>query len=178
MDVGAMRRVWPVILAILLVTGAGASQDERWGFEAQHVDDEIQERVESALRSKYSGWSLTRERPWSSSNVRLLGSWKRERLEVRTQYMVTAEDAKRRLKFHDYSSSIGIGNTIRGIGDEAFLMIYGSQVILRFRQHEVVVEIRESPERREGPWDDGLAPQRRKIVLGAGKLVAEQIRGF
>jgi hypothetical protein len=167
-----------MVLAILLLASTGASQDGRWGFEAQDVDERIQERIETSLRSKYAGWTLTRDRPSSGSNVRLLGIWKKERLEVRTQYMVTDDDARRRLEFQDYSSSIGIGNLIRGIGDEAFLMIYGSQVILRFRQHGVAVEIREMPERREGPWDDGLAPQRRKIVIGAGKLVAEQIRGF
>jgi hypothetical protein len=173
-----MRRLCAMVLAILLLASSGAAQDGRWGFDAQDVDAEIQERVETALQSRFSGWSLARERPLSGSSVRLLGIWKTERVGVRTEYMATAEDAKRRLKSYDYSSSIGIGNPIRGIGDEAFLMIYGSQVILRFRQHAVVVEVRESPEKREGPRDDGLAPERRKIVVGMGKLVAEQIRGF
>jgi hypothetical protein len=144
------------------------------GVDAERVAPQIQERIEKSLLSRFPAWSFE-ARPLSRSSVRLLGNREGERLSVLTQYMATADDARRRLESYRYSISVGIGSPVAKIGDQAFLMVYGSQVILRFRQNEVLVEIRALPETREGPWDDGHSALRKKVVLEAASDVAEQI---
>jgi len=160
------------------MVGAGTAQQGSLGFEAEQVDDEIQGRIEAALRSKYRSWGLGKGFPLSRSCIRLVGGWKGESLTISTQYMVTTDEAKRRLTFYQYAISIGPGAPARRVGDEAFVWVYGSQAVVRFRQHEVVVEVRASPEKRERPWNDGLSPRREKFVIEIARVVAEQIRGF
>jgi hypothetical protein len=176
---GAVGRLGlSALIGFLMLAGAGAAQEGSFGFEAQQVDSEIQGRIEAALHAKYPSWGIESGGSSSRSSVRLVGDRKGESLTIWTQYMVTTDEAKRRLRSYQYRLSIGAGEPIHGIGDEAFLLVYGSQAVLRFRQHEVVVEVRACPEKRKRPWDDGLSPQRQKLVIANADVVAEQIRGF
>jgi hypothetical protein len=147
------------------------------GFDADAPNTELQTKIETAVCSTYPKWQFE-ALPFSGSSVVLRGSLDTERLSVTTHYMVTTEDARRRLESMDRSMSVGIGEPFDGIGEQAFFMVYGSQVILRFRQHEVVVEVWASTSNRDRPWNDGLWPKRQELVLDVGPLIVEQIRGY
>ena len=146
------------------------------GVDATKVDTEVQNRIESALRKEYAPWGLTADR-WSRSGVRVVGNRKSEVLEIRTWYMASPADAKRRLESFEYTISAGPGPKIPKVGEGAYLSLDRS-AILRFRQNSIVVEVTSKPDARAEPTEEKLSlEQREGLVRRIGKVVEGAIVG-
>jgi hypothetical protein len=172
-----MRRYLVTVLSVALARTAIAQWSLDFGRDAPIADEELQGRIETKLKAALKGWEFER-RPMGGPGVLVTGKREAERLDISTHYMASVADAMKRLRSYQRTISVGAGNEIKGVGQEALYMVYGSQVFLRFRQGRIVVEVRAAPERRTGPFDDGLWKPRERVVLEAATLIENQIRSL
>lgn len=165
-----LRRSASSLLLVALAFGVSSGDD------ATQVDGEVQKRIESALRKEYAPWGLTADR-WARSGVRVVGSQRSELLEIRTWYMASPTDAKRRLESFEHTIAGGPGPKIPKVGDAAYLSLDRS-AILRFRQNSVVVEVTSKPDSLAEPTAEKLSlEQREGLVRRVAKLAEGAIVG-
>ena len=164
-------RLAGLVLLPLLI----AQSHSDFGRVAIRADAELQSRIEGKLKARLVDWQFT-SNPCFTACVCLVAKKGPERLDVTTHYMNSAQDAAKLLQSYPLVISAGAGHEVKGVGQQAFFMFYGSQAILRFRQGNVVVEVRAAPEPLYGAFDDGLS-KRRNLVFEAAAVIQKEIDG-
>lgn len=124
-----MSRHWVVLLSLAVIRTVIAQQIPDFGRSASSVDEELQRGIEAKLPANLEGWEFGRAQR-SGPRVSFRGTRAAESLDISTHYMTSAVDAAKRLRSYKYMISVGVGTAMQGVGQEAFSMVYGSQVIL------------------------------------------------
>lgn len=123
------------VLAIQVL--AQEPQPRTVGLEADRVNWDIQCRIEMAVRRQLPGWDLAVETSRFGKHVQIHATHGYEQVVIRTVFMASTEDARRRLESQAISISVGPGLPVAGIGQAAYLDSH----TVRFRQDAMVVRI-------------------------------------
>jgi hypothetical protein len=167
------------LLAVLVSPDAvGQESPGSFGIEAAAIDEEVQVRIEEAVRKENPDWDFHVRRRGAGASVELTGRWRNELLKFDISYLMTPAEAARRLKMVNRYSSVSPVGKVKGLGEESFLFLYGSQAGVRFRQHHVVVWISCAPDFRSTAPPEISRDQREILARRVARTVETAILGF